>query len=175
MITSYFIRKKIAALAEESAARRHRSLPLDEARALLVLCDGADRAAVEPLLEPVRRVGRQVTLCLLVPAGVTQETEEEGVVCVRAKGDLDAWGFPREPLAERVRALPADILIDVTPTDCYPLRYLALRHPARFKVGVKRPGEKGYDMALAPAEGSDTGDLLRQLLFYLGRLHGEMR
>ena len=139
MFTNYFIKKKIQALVSDAAKRPHRSLSLDEARSLLVLYNIEDHEDVMRALEPLRK----------------------------AKKDIKTWGFPSDSVLEKVGALKADILIDITRPGCYALQYIALRHPSAFKVGIKYPGQEWYDLGLTVTDKDDIQYLFGQILFYL--------
>ena len=55
MVTSFFIRRKIEALAGRSAGRSRRAVSWEKARSLLVLCDGRDLDTIRRILEPERK------------------------------------------------------------------------------------------------------------------------
>ena len=144
MFTNYFIKKKIQALVSDAAKRPHRSLSLDEARSLLVLYNIEDHEDVMRALEPLRKAKKDIKTCVYVP-----------------------WGFPSDSVLEKVGALKADILIDITRPGCYALQYIALRHPSAFKVGIKYPGQEWYDLGLTVTDKDDIQYLFGQILFYL--------
>ena len=145
MFTNYFIKKKIQALVSDAGGRPHRSLSLDEARSLLVLYNIEDH-------EDVMRAD--------IPF-------DDSNIPVHIKNDLNAWGFPSDSVLEKVGALKADILIDITRPGCYALQYIALRHPSAFKVGIKYPGQEWYDLGLTVTDKDDIQYLFGQILFYL--------
>ena len=84
---------------------------------------------------------------------------------------LSAWGFPSEEVVSQLASIPVDLLIDLTQPGCYPMQYVALRHPSTFKVGVKYPEQEWYDMGLLVAERNDIAYLFEQILFYLRTIH----
>ena len=154
MFTNYFIKKKIQALVSDAGGRPHRSLSLDEARSLLVLYNIEDHEDVMRALEPL-------------PSGGADIPFDDSNIPVHSKSDLNAWGFPSDSVLEKVGALKADILIDITRPGCYALQYIALRHPSAFKVGIKYPGQEWYDLGLTVTDKDDIQYLFGQILFYL--------
>lgn len=153
MFTNYFIKKKIQALVSDAGGRPHRSLSLDEARSLLVLYNIEDH--------------EDIKTCVYVPSGGADIPFDDSNIPVHIKNDLNAWGFPSDSVLEKVGALKADILIDITRPGCYALQYIALRHPSAFKVGIKYPGQEWYDLGLTVTDKDDIQYLFGQILFYL--------
>lgn len=167
MFTNYFIKKKIQALASEASTRPHRSLSLDEARSILVLYNLEDHEEVMSTLEPLREAGKEIKTCVYVPSKGADVVSDESNVPIRSKSDLNAWGFPSDNVVERVGALEADILIDITRPGCYASQYVALLHPCAFKVGIKYPDQEWYDLGLTVTDKDDIQYLFGQILFYL--------
>ena len=157
MFTNYFIKKKIQALVSDAGGRPHRSLSLDEARSLLVLYNIEDHEDVMRALEPLRKAKKDIKTCVYVPSGGADIPFDDSNIPVHIKNDLNAWGFPSDSVLEKVGALKADILIDITRPGCYALQYIALRHPSAFKVGIKYPGQECQkregDIAHNPGKG----------------------
>lgn len=114
MFTNYFIKKKIQALVSDAGGRPHRSLSLDEARSLLVLYNIEDHEDVMRALEPLRKAKKDIKTCVYVPSGGADIPFDDSNIPVHIKNDLNAWGFPSDSVLEKVGALKADILIDIT-------------------------------------------------------------
>jgi len=167
MFTNYFIKKKIQALVSDAGGRPRRSLSLDEARSLLVLYNMEDHEDVMRALEPLRKAKKDIKTCVYVPSGGADIPFDDSNIPVHSKSDLNAWGFPSDSVLEKVGALKADILIDITRPGCYALQYIALRHPSAFKVGIKYPGQEWYDLGLTVTDKDDIQYLFGQILFYL--------
>ena len=163
MVTSFFIRRKIEALAGRSAGRSRRAVSWEKARSLLVLCDGRDLDTIRRILEPERK---EVVFCVYAPHEGGAIAGDDSIIPV-SRADLNLWGFPSERLLARVDAVKADLLIDAAPAACYATRYIAMRHSCPFKAGLLLPGQKGYDVGLVATERDAIADLFGQLLFYL--------
>ena len=86
---------------------------------------------------------------------------------VHAKKDVNVWQVPSDVVLERFKTVKADILIDLTRPDCYPMQYLMLQHPCRFKVGVKHADIDLYDLSISVTEREDIKHLFEHILFYL--------
>ena len=106
-------------------------------------------------------------MCIRDRSGGADIPFDDSNIPVHIKNDLNAWGFPSDSVLEKVGALKADILIDITRPGCYALQYIALRHPSAFKVGIKYPGQEWYDLGLTVTDKDDIQYLFGQILFYL--------
>ena len=173
MFTNYFIKKKIQALVSDAGGRPHRSLSLDEARSLLVLYNIEDHEDVMRALEPLRKAKKDIKTCVYVPSGGADIPFDDSNIPVHIKNDLNAWGFPSDSVLEKVGALKADILIDLTRPDCYPMQYLMLQHPCGFKVGVKHADIDLYDLSISVTEREDIKHLFEHILFYLQEIRSK--
>ena len=170
MITSYFIRKKIRKLAAEERQKSRRSLPFDQVKSVLVLYNAVDHEALREGFKMLKAAHKQLHTCLFVESEALAEEVKKSASVVEKKL-LSAWGFPSEEVVSQLASIPVDLLIDLTQPGCYPMQYVALRHPSTFKVGVKYPEQEWYDMGLLVAERNDIAYLFEQILFYLRTIH----
>ena len=170
MITNYFIKKKIKELAAEERRGSRRSLPFDQVNSILILYNAADHEALQKGFKALKAAHKQLHTCLFVETDtVAVEIEKSGIIL--NKKLLSRWGFPQEAVVDQLSTISADLLIDLTRPGCYPMQYLALRHPSTFKVGLKYPGQEWYDLGLLVAERNDISYLFEQILFYLRTIH----
>lgn len=165
-LTNYFIKKKIQTLASGVSARPHECCPLADAKHILVLFQASDREVIEPCLDKLRKQQKKVSACVYVTGETVPEMDASYLV-VRANKDLDAWFCPKDTVVENCKALKADILIDLTRSGCYPMQYLLLQHPCRFKVGIKQEDADLYDLAISVTERDNIRQLFEHILFYL--------
>ena len=170
MITSYFIKKKVQTLAAEARCKSRRSLPFEQVKSILILYNAADHDALQEGFKTLKATHKQLHTCLFVGEEPLAEEEKQSAIVVEKK-QLSTWGFPSEEVVKQLSAVSADLLIDLTRPSCYPMQYLALRHPSTFKVGLKYPGQEWYDMGLLVAERNDIAYLFEQILFYLHTIH----
>ena len=170
MITNYFIKRKVKALAAEEHRGPRHSLSFDQVKSILILYDAADHQALQKGFQMLQAERKQLHTCLFIGTEtVAEEIEKSGIV-VKNK-QLSRWGFPQEEVVKQLSAISVDLLIDLTRPGCYPMQYLALRHPSTFKVGLKYPGQEWYDLGLLVAERNDIAYLFEQILFYLRTIH----
>lgn len=165
-LTNYFIKKKVRSLASRAAGRRHEFCALGDARHILVLYEACDRALVAPRLEELRRMHKKVQTCMYANDDVAPEPDASDMI-VHARKDLDLWQVPSAETVGRFNTLDADMIIDLTHADCYPIQFLMLQHPCKFKAGVKHAGIDLYDLSIALTEREDIGHLFGHILFYL--------
>lgn len=165
-LTNYFIRKKVQTLASGVSARPHEFCPLEDAKHILVLFQASDREVVEPCLNKLRKQQKKVSACVYVTDETVPEMDASYAV-VHAKKDLDVWCSPKDTAVENCKALKADILIDLTRPGCYPMQYLLLQHPCRFKVGIKQADTDLYDLAISVTARDNIRQLFEHILFYL--------
>lgn len=173
ILTDYFIKRKINWLAREASKRNHCFRSLKEAHDILVFYEGKNLEEVEPCLETLRMLRKNVRACVYLSVE-SPEDFPDSYVLVNNVNDLNAFGFPHEPIQEKVNQVKADILIDLTSKGCAPMRYLMLQHPAMFKIGLKREYEQNlYDFSLAVTDKQDLKYLFGQILFYLQTIRGK--
>ena len=113
----------------DAGGRPHRSLSLDEARSLLVLYNIEDHEDVMRALEPLRKAKKDIKTCVYVPSEGADIPFDDSNIPVHIKNDLNAWGFPSDSVLEKVGALKADILTDITRPEVMAFARHALIHP----------------------------------------------
>ena len=170
MITNFFIKHKVRKLADKDRRGSRRSLPFDQVKSVLILYNATDHEALQKGFKVITAEHKQLHTCLFVEAEPLEEEVQKSAIIIEKK-QLSSWGFPSEEVVKQLSAVSADLLIDLTRPSCYPMQYLALRHPSTFKVGLKYPGQEWYDMGLLVAERNDMAYLFEQILFYLHAIH----
>ena len=164
-LTNHFIRKKVKDLA--GAPKRHSHFcTLKEARHILVLFNAEDRDIVEPCLETLRMLHKQIDVCVYV-AGDTVPEMDPAYTVIHGKTDLDIWYIPKNEIQKKFCACNADILIDLTRGDNYVIQYLLLQHPGTFKVGARSSELDLYDLTISVTENADIKHIFGHILFYL--------
>ncbi|MDR2969950.1 MAG: hypothetical protein LBV32_10170 [Tannerellaceae bacterium] len=147
--TDFFIKRAVGKLAKVSGKRKRCFRSLQDARDIVVFYEAKDSEQVEPGLNALRALQKNVH------------------PCVYSAGQENARGFPIPEIANRINALRADILIDLTGGDCYPMKYLLLQHPSRFKAGIKTDGKDLYDFSISATGREELPYLFEQIIFYL--------
>lgn len=171
IVSNYFIKNKIRRLIAQPPARRRGFRSLKEARNILVFYQARDEEIVQPCLETLRMMHKQLKVCVYTPAGVSPQLPDEHQSI--GNKDLDVWGFPSESKRRAIGAWNADVLIDLSGSSCYPLQYLILQHPCPFKVGPKHSGLDLYDLSILVTDRDNIKYLFGQILFYLQSIHSK--
>ncbi|MDF9829865.1 hypothetical protein [Parabacteroides sp. PF5-6] len=173
ILTDYFIKRKVRRLARETGNRNHCFRSLKEAHDILVFYEGKNLEEIEPCLETLRMLRKNVRACVYVAVEAPADFPESYVLLNKVK-DLTVFGFPKEEVIKKVNAVKADILIDLTGKGCAPMRYLMLQHPSAFKIGLKRGYEQDmYDFSLSVTDRNDMKYLFGQIIFYLQTIRGK--
>ncbi len=165
-LTDYFIKKKVQSLAFGAACRKHESRALEDVSHILVLYQANDHELAESCLNVLRRKNKWVQACVYVSGESTPEMNAS-YVQIHAGKDVNICQVPFRSVLDRFKAIKADLLIDLTPPDCYPMQYLMLQHPCEFKVGVKHADIDLYDLSISVTEREDIKYLFGHILFYL--------
>lgn len=171
ILSNYFIKKNIRGLAADPPARSRLFRNLQDVRKILVFYEARDKEAVEPCLETLRGLHKEMTVCVYAP-GASSPSFPEGYQVIGPK-DVSLWGFPTPSKTHALQELKADLLIDLSGRNCYPLQYLLLLHPCPFKVGIKRQSPDLYDLSISVTDQDDIKYLFGQILFYLQSIHSK--
>lgn len=166
ILTHYFLKHKIRSLIKKVATRTHYFRTLKKIQRILVLYNVEDQEKVEPCLETLRMMHKEVKACVYVPEGLQPLTGESDIPIYACK-DLTLWGFPSETRRRELNTYQADLLIDLSRPSCLPMQYVLLQHPCTFRVGIKRNEYDMYDMAISVTDRDDIEYLFGHILFYL--------
>ena len=168
MITNYFIKRKIRSLAIQSPHRPHHSISWDKAHSILIFYTIKDHESIKKILNDLRREKKEVHTCVYVPTKDTlPSSTDKRTILILEKKDVNIWGFPSKNTKAKLKAIQADILIDLSHPDCLALQYAALLHACTFKVGINYTGQAWYDLGLSLTDKKDISYLFEQILYYL--------
>ena len=84
--------------------------------------------------------------------------------------ELNWFGKPQGMVIDNFLKEDFDILIDLTLTKFYPLTYLAVASPSKFKVGRTRSDVDVFDLTIDPTKDQDLAVLIEQITHYLNRI-----
>jgi len=166
ILSNYFIKKKVVKMAAGAAKRKHCFRSLKEAHDILIFFEAKDEDKIEPCLETLRMLKKNVQVCLYVSRKIPLAANDDYLMIYENK-TIDSFGFPTLALCRKVNEIKADVLIDLTSGSCYPMKYLMLQHPSCFKVGLKRKEQDMYDFSLSVTDRDDLMYLFGQIIFYL--------
>jgi hypothetical protein len=169
IITNFFIRRKIRKLSRSSSLRPHHFCPLDKAKHILLLCERSELGTAEYCIQTLKNEGKSVETVVYFPPEKDQEWQgRDSFFLFHGKTHLSRWGFPMAEIVRSISALPADILIDLSHSESYAMRYIALQHPSRFKIGLKRPSDPDmYDFSITFTEDNTKKQLFDVIMYYL--------
>ena len=165
ILSYYFIRKRIQELLKHPQARRRRFFAWNEVKSLWIIYLQKDCAEVEACIAQLEAMGKEVHCLVFAPDAQVSSTEKEAqLVCTKA--DMNLWAFPSEAIEKHFCADPCDMLLDLVPDEHLPLQYLELKHPAPFKIGIKKTSDGLYDCTLEVSK-RDIRYIFAQMLHYL--------
>jgi len=84
--------------------------------------------------------------------------------------DLNWYGKPQGMVIDNFIKEDYDILIDLTLTKFYPLTYMAVASPAKFKVGRCRNDIGVFDLSIDNSKDQSLEALIREITHYLNRI-----
>lgn len=165
ILSYYFIRKRVQELLKHPPARRRRFFAWNEVKSLWLVYLQEDSTEAEACVAQLKAMGKTVR-CLVFARNAPAASLEEEVRCRCTKADLNLWAFPSEAVEKRFCAEACDMLLDLVPDEILPLQYLEAKHPAPFKIGIKKASGGLYDFALEASK-RDIRYIFTQILFYL--------
>ncbi|MDH6533943.1 hypothetical protein D0T51_02925 [Parabacteroides sp. 52] len=166
ILNNYFIKRNVEKQATVAVGRKHCFRSLKEAHNILIFFEAKDEDKIEPCLETLRMLKKNVQVCLYVSRKNPLEANDSYQMIYENK-DINRWGFPLAEISRQVNDIKADVLIDLTGDGCYSMKYIMLQHPSCFKVGLKRKEQDMYDFSLSVTDRDDLMYLFGQIIFYL--------
>ncbi len=84
--------------------------------------------------------------------------------------DLNWYGKPQGIVIDNFLKEEYDILIDLTLTKFYPLTYMAVASPSKFKVGRCRTDVSVFDLSIDNSKNQSLESLIQEITHYLNRI-----
>ena len=84
--------------------------------------------------------------------------------------DLNWYGKPQGMIIDNFLKEEYDILIDLTLREFYPLTYMAVASPAKFKVGRCREDINVFDLTIDNKKDQSLEVLIKEITHYLNRI-----
>jgi hypothetical protein len=84
--------------------------------------------------------------------------------------ELNWYGKPQGMVIENFLKEDYDILIDLSLKEFYPLTYMAVASPAKFKVGRCREDVTVFDLTIDNKKDTSLEALIKEILHYLNRI-----
>jgi hypothetical protein len=161
IFSDYLFRRKIKYLLKKSVSREHHFCSLNDAKTIFVFYNVEDEQVVMPFVEKLQSSGKKVNACVYIHDENTIKANEPSTIYIIGRN------VPNSDVCNQVKVISSDILIDLSDAKCNPLKYLMLKHPSKFKVGIRCVEESMHDFALIMTEKEHLKDVCEQMYFYL--------
>ena len=129
-----------------------------------VLLDATDEATQIIALKFVTQLQKKAGNIQILGYIDKKEIERELSFDGFCKKDLDWLWRPKEAIAKQFKAQTYDLIINLCPTDCFPLEYLAVSTNANYKIGAPTNYPNDYDLML---DAKNLEKYLEQVNFFL--------
>lgn len=165
-LTDYFIKKRVLALLKNMANRKRKSCAWEEVEHIWVLYDAKEQERVQDFLKQLRKQKKKVHTCVFVSEKNLPEFSDSEMV-IHALRDLNMFNIPSNETLKSFIEQKTDVLIDLTDTQNYPMKYLVLQHPCAYKVGIKDSDIDLYDLSISVETRENLKQICTYILFYL--------
>lgn len=165
-LTDYFIKKRVLALLKKTAERKRKSCSWEEAEHIWVIYEAEDQEQIQSFLEQLGKQKKKVQTCVFVAEKKRPEFPDS-VRVIHASSDLNLFNIPSDELLKSFIEQKTDVLIDLTHSQNYPMKYLMLQHPCSYKVGIKDSEVDLYDLSISVELRDDLKQICKHILFYL--------
>lgn len=143
---------------------------LNKQKKVLILTDAASFPSLTSDIKALQK--RVASVFCLVHASTDQSIDAAHVMLVKTHGDLNKWGVPTTEIVKKVQQIKADLLIDLTRSSDYAMKYLVASHQAPMKVGEKDEVFDLYNFSLVLSDDkTDSSLLFKQIIHYLDTIH----
>ena len=153
--------------------RVHQVFNLSGARRIAVLFDATEPKNIQMLKSFVNSIaaGKQVSALGYVNKK-DKSFEHMSILHFDffSNEELNWYGKPQGMVIDNFLKEDFDILIDLTLTKFYPLTYLAVASPSKFKVGRTRTDIDVFDLTIDNTKDQGLEALIEQITHYLNRI-----
>lgn len=165
-IRNYFIKRKIAKLAQHTGRKKvFRSWK--EINRVIIFYDLSDRNEVNFCVSALKEAEKEVLLCTYGTDRPDVKNDSDLSLTVSSKTDLDLFGIPLPSTIKVLNDFSPDILIDLTSRVSYTMQFLFLSCICDFKTGIKKNDMNQYGFAISVTDHTDINYLFKQIIFYL--------
>ena len=165
-LTDYFIKKRVLALLKKKVERKRKSCSWEEAEHIWVIYEAEDQEQIQSFLEQLGKQKKKVQTCVFVSEKNLPEFSDSEMV-IHALRDLNMFNIPSNETLKSFIEQKTDVLIDLTDTQNYPMKYLVLQHPCAYKVGIKDSDIDLYDLSISVETRENLKQICTYILFYL--------
>jgi len=154
--------------------RQRQVFNLEKANRITILFDGTEPKTVQRVKVFVNELskGKEVVSAL----GYVNEKDKsfEHMSTLHfdffSNDELNWYGKPQGMVIENFLKEDYDILIDLSLKEFYPLTYLAVASPAKFKVGRCRDDVNVFDLTIDNTNNTSLESLIKEIIHYLNRI-----
>ncbi|MFP4468930.1 MAG: DUF6913 domain-containing protein [Bacteroidales bacterium] len=121
------------------------------------------------LIKQFQEDGKSVSALGFVNAGVVpEETTPPKHTRICCRKDFSWLLKPKRAFLKEFTSTKFDILIDLSPYQAHPMKFMAARSEAIFKTGAAHPDTDGvYDLIMQVEEDCPAAELARHIIHYL--------
>ena len=156
------------------AKRKRAVFNLESANTITILFDATEPKNIQIVKELVKTLsfGKEIVSAL----GFVNEKDKsfEHMSTLHfdffSNENLNWFGKPQGMVIDNFIKEDYDILIDLTLTKFYPLTYLAVASPAKFKVGRCRADINVFDLSIDNTKDQSLDALIKEITHYLNRI-----
>ena len=154
--------------------RKHQAFNLESAKRITILFDATEPEDIKLVKTFVGRLSNGKELVSALGFVDQNDKSFEHMSSLHfdffSNEELNWFGKPQGMVIDNFLKEDFDILIDLTLTKFYPLTYLAVASPSKFKVGRTRSDVDVFDLTIDPTKDQDLAVLIEQITHYLNRI-----
>ena len=151
--------------------RQHQVFNLDQAKCIMILFDATEPKDIEQVKKYVSKLspGKEKVSVFGYVNEVDKSFEHMSSLHFDffSNKDLNWYGKPEGMVINNFLQEEYDILIDLTLSSFYPLTYLAVASPSKFKVGRFRDDVQVFDLTIEHTDSMNLSGLISQMNHYL--------
>ena len=151
--------------------RAHQVFNLDEAKRVTILFDGTEAEDVLLVKRFVSELSKGKEVVSALGYVNVEDRSFEHMSSLHfdyfSNQELNWYGKPQGMVVENFLKEDYDILIDLSLKEHYPLTYMTVASPAKFKVGRYRADIDVYDLMINHKQKPDLKGLIHELNHYL--------
>ena len=151
--------------------RKHQVFNLEQAKRITILFDGTLPSDIKLVKSFVAKLSKGKELVSALGYVNEKDKSFEHMSSLHfdffSNQELNWYGKPKGMVIENFLKEEYDILIDLTLHSFYPLSFMAVASPAKFKVGRTREDLQVFDLSIETNKASNLSSLINDIHHYL--------
>ena len=151
--------------------RKHQVFNLDDAKRITILFDGTLPADIKKVKAFVSSLSKGKDMVTVLGYVNEKDKSFEHMSSLHfdffSNQELNWYGKPQGMIIQNFLKEEYDILIDLTLKKFYPLSYMAVASPAKFKVGRSPNDIPVFDLSIETNEKTDLSGFIHDIHHYL--------